>query len=157
MMLGAIELEKGPYRIDVSKARGLLEKGLRLAEAQAPTDPRASELKEQIQGLLTSLEDLAAMPMRSPFGPFGGLPFGPDFPLPNPSDLPPHLRTMFENLAEKAGVDLDDLFDLDDAFDELDEFDDEIYGDEHQGPPPPPGPRPPASKSKPKPKKKRKR
>jgi tetratricopeptide (TPR) repeat protein len=150
MMLGAIELEKGPYRIDVPKARSLLEKGLRLAEAQAPTDPRTSELKAQIQGLLTSLEDLAAMPMRSPFG---GLPFGPDFSLPDLSDLPPHLRNMFENLAGNAGISLDDLFDLEDEFDD---DDDESHGDEDDGPLPPPRPRPPSSKSKSE-KKKRKR
>lgn len=152
MMLGAFEMEKGPFRADLPKARRLLEKGLHLAEAQAPADPRAAAMVPKLRETLTSLEDLAALPMHSPFGafPFGG----PGSPLPDPSSLPPHVLDMIETIAGQAGIDPEDLFGDEDEYDD-DDFGD-LFGDEDEGPPLPPGPRPRPPASKPR-KKKRER
>ena len=133
MMLGAIEMEKGPYRGDLSKARRHFEQRLGLAEAQAPTDPKAAELALEDPGGPDRpggprLQARWACPS-APFPPAAGAP-------PRPTRRPsPALLDMFESMGGAAGIDLDDLFD-----DEFDDDDDDEFDD---GPPPPlPGPRP---------------
>ncbi len=117
LMLGALELEKGPFGGDLRGAQRHFERALSLAEAQAMTDPKAAALVPRIRESLTGLEDLTSGPFGSPFGgsPFGGSPFGgPGGRMPDPSTLPPELLDMFEGLADAMGFDPDDLFDDDD-------------------------------------------
>ena len=145
MLLGAFEMQKGPFRGDLTRARRHFEKALKLAEAQAPTDPKAAALLPKVRETLTTLEDLTAGPLGLPFGclPFGG----PGSPLPDPSSLPPELLDMIEAMGGLEGLDPEDLFD---EFDD-DGFDD--YWDEGPPAPSPPLPRP----RRPDPKKKKKK
>jgi tetratricopeptide (TPR) repeat protein len=65
MMLGTIEMEKGPFRADVAKARKSFESALKLA--QQASDPKAAAMVPQIKNALSVVTDLLNSPMGMPF------------------------------------------------------------------------------------------
>lgn len=98
MMLGSIEVEKGPYLANLGQARRHFEAALELAEAQASGDPKAAAMLPSIRQALTALNDLAAGPM--------GLPFS--FPAGGKGPAPGGMLDAFEAMMAGAGIGLDD-------------------------------------------------
>jgi tetratricopeptide (TPR) repeat protein len=104
MLLGSIEMEKGPFRGDLRKARQHFERAQELAQAAGSGDPKAALMARKAREALSALKDLTSGPMGFPFSLPGGL---PDFFTPE----------LVEEMADELGVDLDD-FDEDDDFDD---------------------------------------
>jgi tetratricopeptide (TPR) repeat protein len=67
MMLGGLEMENGPFRADLAKARKHFESALKLAQARQASDPKVAELIPKIKDALTALTDLLNSPMGLPF------------------------------------------------------------------------------------------
>lgn len=127
LILGSIEMEKGPSRGDLGAARRHFEAALNLALRLEATDPKAAAIIPKVKGILSALNEVLGGPSGFPFA-FGG----------PPGRAKSSPRGMLDAIAEMmgAGIDPDDLFGpLDD-----DEPDDD---------PPSPAPKP---RSKPKPK-----
>jgi tetratricopeptide (TPR) repeat protein len=114
LILGGLELQRGPFGGNLNAARKFLEKAVALAEAEAargPSDPIGAEKLAMARKALASFNDLASTPIGLPFGPF---PPGPGSMPALPADL---LEAMFDDF----GVDPDDDFlDDEDDFDEVD-------------------------------------
>jgi tetratricopeptide (TPR) repeat protein len=147
MLLGTLELQKGPMRGSLYVARTQFEMALKYAEASA--EPRDQALIPKIRERLSMLSALMSNPLGMIGSPFFG---GPGFPMPSgsPPGSGPHSP-------------LEDLFDMLD-FDEDDDWDDDDWGDSLPFPfpmppaqPPPPSSKRKAGKSQSKGKKKRKR
>jgi len=94
MMLGSVEMEKGPFGGNLGQARKLFAKALELAEAQQAREPHIDAMVPKIREALSGLDDLMTGPMGFPFGPFGRR-GGP----------PPDLFEMFD----ARGLDPDDF------------------------------------------------
>lgn len=95
MLAGTTELQKGPLRGDLKRARGHYEKALELA--QASSEPRDQALLPKIKESLSMLQDLTTGPLGLPLPGAGG---GP----------PPDFIEMIEAMADELGVDTDELF-----------------------------------------------
>ncbi len=111
MLLGAMEVEKGPYEGDLRKARRLYEKAQTLAKAQEATDPEATRTLARLQSLMTNLEDLESSP------------FGPSFGLPGrmPPGIPPGIpRELYDIINQVLGS--EDDFDDDEDWDDEEAF-----------------------------------
>ena len=113
MMMGSAEMEKGPFRADLSKARKHLEAALKLARAQESSDPRVAAMIPRIRQTLNAINDLFG-------GPIG---LGPmDMPFPFPSGgkgaAPASMYEAIEAMMEEGGIDPDDLFGPDDEDDD---------------------------------------
>jgi tetratricopeptide (TPR) repeat protein len=136
MLLGTIEMKKGPFKANFKQARKNFETALRLAEAEGKTDPKVAAIIPQIRQFLSVLNDLTGGSLGMPFPFFGG---GGGRGQP-PADL----FEAFQEMMDEEGFD----FDPDDEFDESDDYWDSTSA-------PLPAPRSPRKK-KPKNKKKRK-
>ena len=71
MMLGSVEMEKGPFGGNLYQARKHFAKALELAEAQQAREPHVDAMVPKIREALSGLDDLMSGPMGFPFGPFG--------------------------------------------------------------------------------------
>jgi hypothetical protein len=78
MLMGAIEMQKGPFRANIVQARRHYEAALKLAEASDQSDPKIIGMIPAIKKVLSSLNELTAGPL--------GLPF--PFPFPTGKDAP---------------------------------------------------------------------
>ena len=119
MMLGTLELEKGPFRANLPQARTHLEKGLERAQAEQASNPRAPEMIKEIRRVLSRIDTLTSGPLGLPFGasPFGG----PEAPFGGPGSLPAQLLDIIESM----GLDPADLDPYeDDDYDDEDDFED---------------------------------
>jgi hypothetical protein len=99
------EIEKGPYRSNLSKARKHAESALRLAEGS--TDPKDLDLAAQLKRRLLTLDDMtAAMSSLPPFG--GGRPGAGSFS---------EIRDIIERMMSgEVGDDEDSNFDDENDF-----------------------------------------
>ena len=74
MMLGSIEMEKGPFRSNLGQARKHFSRALELAQALQAREPKAGAMLASIKDALSALDALSTGPMGFPFGPMGGPP-----------------------------------------------------------------------------------
>jgi tetratricopeptide (TPR) repeat protein len=136
MLLGTIEMKKGPARANFKQARKNFETALRLAEAEGKADPRVAAMVPTIRKFLSVLNDLTGGSFGMPFPFFGG----------GRGQAPDDLFEAFQAMMDEQGFD----FDPDDGFDD----DEDDYWDSTGVPAP--APRSPRQKNKSKNKKKRK-
>jgi tetratricopeptide (TPR) repeat protein len=119
MMLGSLEIEKGPFQVNLAHTRKHFESALKLAQAEEASNPRIAEMIPGIKQALTTVNDLLDGPMGGGFlGGFGG---GPD------ASFMDAFAAMMDEYEDGFGFD-DDDDDDDDAWEPR--------------PSPPPKPRP---------------
>ena len=109
MMLGSVEIQKGPHQADFTKTRKYFESALKLAQAQESVDPKIADLIPKIKQALSTVNDLS-----------GGL-MGLPFPTDSRGGPPESFFDMFQSMMDEHGIDPDDLFgpedDEDDGWD----------------------------------------
>ena len=147
LILGTMEMTKGPFHADVNKARRHFESALTLALAREGSDPKYTEIIPSIRQQLSLLTDLTSGPMG--MGRNRGMPF--PFPMPGaragsaggkgpiPADLAAALGDVLNEMAA-AGINPEDLF----GPDFIDEDDDDADAADvwSSAPTPAPAPRP---------------